>query len=392
MKALDFRLPNLSELQMHDFVISLNRLLYPQKLVWHDKIDFEYVKTDTEIHREKQKEYGIDSLYIFLNGIHQVLAVYQYRKLIDFNKELTNHKTPAKIADYYADRRSLKWLVIKNPIIKNFSERREKNDNPQYNRDEYLASRTGDYNKRIQRELKRLKLHAAGTLLESDDFLSIAIHMAKEIRMSSDSESMDILLANYFKGDEDISRKFKNNFEDLVDLCIAKLRLKGYGGTEHESRIELVRQATAEFISTHKGLPINEDEMPYKARTRHQFYRDKSGYVIDLSRFIVKRAKNFADSNNAINEMTKDLEFEYNELVATATKKINSLISTDQWLEVEKWVKTITNLQPLIKEVLGKSLPDKNDVGYSYVRRHYVESLVEALKNMRAKKKELYAK
>lgn len=392
MKALDFRLPGFTELQMHEFVNSLNKLLHPQKLVWHDKLDFEYVKTDADIQRENQKEYGIDSLYIFLTGQHRILAVYQYRKLIDFNKDYTNHKTPSKIAEYYVNRGVLKWLVIKNPIIKDFSERRMKSDNPQYNRDQYLASKTGDYNKRIRRELSNLKRYSKDTLLENDDFLSTAIHTAKAVRISHDSEEKDTLLKHYFKGDPEIGISFRNSFENLVDVCIAKLKLISYGGAENEARIKLAREVTADFISNHKGLPVDESEMPYNSKTRYQYYRDKSGYVIDLSRFIVKRAKNFADSNNAINEMSKDLETEYNELVTEATKRINSLISTDAWSEIDRWVRTMINLQPLIKEVLGTTLPDKKDTGYSYVRQYYVESLVNALKDIRGKKKELYNK
>jgi hypothetical protein len=386
MKANDFRFSGYSEKEMGNFIEKLNVMLDPRKVVWSNDLDYVFEKEMRNIYTEKQKQLGMDSLFILVDVKKNPWAIFQNRKLI--GKGDTKYSTVTAMLSH-ADKYNtpFTWLVIKNPVLERFGGRKRKLENMHYEREQTISEATGKATRDIKQQLAAVKKAAVDTLLEYDNFFFIAERFAKRIAAGDDEE---VMLEKYFNTDPDIDETpFRYNFRELVKYFKKRLGLKIPDKNKVE-RNERKRESLAEFISENKKIPYEKSAAPSSVRRgKLDVLRDASGYVVDLTKYIVKRADNFKNSENAIVQMVKDLETEFNDFIKLATEKINEAITTDDWRTVKPWASGVTELQPDIFKLVTKELPAKSADDYGYRREMYVSQIAESLKDLRDTKKEL---
>ena len=308
------------------------------KLTWSEDLKYEVVEYKGSIYKDKASEYGKDSLYVLIRVKNElsddprdytVLAVWQNKKFL--GKANTSYKSISAIFnnDFYLRSQKAFWLIIKNPKMIDYSYRREDNKSPQQQKDMDINQAYKRYNSQVKEKIGLIKDLTQDTILENDNPLEIIKNIANKI-FANPNQKWDVKdkeIENYVSGVEKSFYRIRNLYSNLIDSYMSLMDIISPENPINQLKIDEAREDTTRKIKANKDFP----EKPEQTQII-----DKSGYVINLSKWLEKKWDKFKNSNNLLQSLAYEMQSEYNDLIFETKVTVKELINSD---EAENWIR-----------------------------------------------------
>lgn len=312
------------------------------RLIWSEDLEYEIVEYGGSIYKDKASEYGKNSLYVLIRvdeterdnpDAYSVLAVWQNKKFL--GRSGTDYKTITAILnnDFYRAVHRPTWLIIKNPKIEDYSYREDDNRSPQQQKDIDINNAYKKYSPLIKDYIKKIKKLTQDTPLKNDNPLEIAKNIIDKMFANPDKkwDIQDQEVATYVSGLNSKYYRIKNMYNNLINIYISFLTIIDPGNPLNKLKIDEERKEISKKIKANKDFP----EKPNRIEII-----DKSGYAINLSKWLEKKWDKFKNSNNLLESLAYEMQSEYNDLVFETKVTIKELINSDDredWMSVERF-------------------------------------------------------
>jgi hypothetical protein len=319
------------------------------KLIWSQDLEYEVVEYDGSIYKDKALEYGADSLYILIRidrrikdsdkeknnpRNYSVLAVWQNKKFLG-NADTSYKSITAILNNNFSYRTATPtWLIIKNPKIVDYSYRKDYNPSPQQQKNKNINKAYKEYAFKAKEIIKAIKESVVGTKLENDNPLEITKKIV-DLMFATPNQRNDIKdkeLENYLQSSRGTFAYYvKGYYSNLISTYIEFIKVTNPENPINQFEITETRKNISEKIKTNKEFPEKPDGVEVI---------DKSGYVINLSKWLEKKWDKFKNSNNLLDSLIYKMQSEYNDLIFETKVTIRELVASDEkedWMKVEKF-------------------------------------------------------
>jgi hypothetical protein len=365
------------------------------KLLWTDDLEYEFVEYEGNLYRDKAAQYGADSLYVLMEineksenlSSYNIYAVWQNKKFL--GRAQASHKTVAAILNNYVSKwQKPIWLVIKNPKIVDYTDRYASEKSPQQKRDIDINNAYKKFTKNAKSVINDIKKYTKNTPLENDNPLEIVKDIADQIFADFDNEYSikSNALYNYLDKIEyqwDLNRLYK----ELIELYINFINVIK-PETKNQLEVDRKKQQVVKMIKQNKDFP----EQPSSVSII-----DKSGYVVDLTKWLEKKWDKFKNSNNLLQSLIYQMQSEYNDLIFETKVSIKELMASDEkenWMKIQKFSNTIVVFRNRLNYINGdieefmdfykrNNEPIDTD---SYGYRNIIKSIKEFIKEVKEEK------
>jgi hypothetical protein len=313
------------------------------KLLWTDDLEYEFVEYEGNLYRDKAAQYGADSLYVLMTfneksenlSDYKIYAVWQNKKFL--GRAEASHKTVAAILNNYVSRwQKPIWLIIKNPKIVDYTDRYTSKKSPQQQRDIDINNAYKMFISKSKPLIKRIKQYAANTPLENDNPLEIAKDITNQIFVDFDNKyNIKSNALNKYLDKVEYEWDFKHLYTLLIDLYTDFIEVIK-PEIQPKSVLDWKRQEVAYMIKKSKNFP----ERPSDSEEMI----DKSGYVVNLTKWLEKKWDKFKNSNNLLQSLIYQMQSEYNDLIFETKVSIKELMASDEkenWMKIQKFSNTI---------------------------------------------------
>ena len=365
IKALDFKVDGLTSAQLHKVISGIQRALaYPDSLSFianDPRITYEILPDKVYSDKPIYKDDKSDNLYVLITTTGTVLALMSRGRLThtgDTNK--TIYRAIVENSGY-----NMQWLLIKNPVYKKdlSKERHEaRKDSEVYEREKDKASN----NSLITKHLRTLERVLKDSDYENDNFLLIARRAALESK-NGNEDFFERVYEEYGQVAYEASQAIK---------YLKNIYVERFGEQYSPKTVEDHKRNTGNY----KGYPWSPNYGLYRDSTS---VRDKSGYRINIEKYLWKRVDAFVKAKDRA--VIEKLEDRYNDLIQNALPEaVSRYIVTERWDKLKLTIDKIKDLKERLDQINKWATDNTNHIDFRWRDiAKYLPTIIQLLQKIK---------